>query len=80
MQRRAAVVKKTIRECYDFVRVRLLLNIKFITPSSQHMFPLRWYRDCLVHFARLAYTLLKDGESARDNYILACNFAKYLPI
>ena len=34
-------------------------------------------RDCLVHFARLANTLLKDGESARDNHVLACNFAKY---
>jgi len=30
-------------------------------------------RDCLVHFARLAITLLKDGESARDNHVLGCN-------
>ena len=37
-------------------------------------------RDCLVHFARRANTLLKDEESARDNHVLACNFAKYLPI
>jgi len=22
----------------------------------------------------------QDGESARDNHVLACNFAKYLPI
>jgi len=35
---------------------------------------------CLVHFALLANTLLKDEESARDNHVLACNFAKYLPI
>jgi len=35
---------------------------------------------CLVHFAHLANTLLKDEESARDNHVLACNFAKYLPI
>ena len=34
----------------------------------------------LVHFALLANTLLKDEESARDNHVLACNFAKYLPI
>ena len=33
-------------------------------------------RDCLVHFARLAKALLKDG----DNHVLASNFAKYLPI
>ena len=37
-------------------------------------------RDCLGHFARLANTLLNDEESARDNHVLACNFAKYLPI
>ena len=37
-------------------------------------------RGCLMHFARPANTLLKDEESARDNHVLACNFAKYLPI
>ena len=37
-------------------------------------------RGCLMHFTRLANTLLKDGESARDNHVLVCNFAKYLPI
>jgi len=29
--------------------------------------------DRLVHFARQANTLLKDGESARNNYI-SCRF------
>jgi len=33
-----------------------------------------------MHFAGLANTLLKDKESARDNHVLACNFAKYSPI
>ena len=33
-----------------------------------------------MHFARMANTLLEDEESARDNYVLACNFAKYSPI
>jgi len=33
-----------------------------------------------MHFARLANTLLKDEESARDNHVLAGNFAKYSPI
>jgi len=28
----------------------------------------------------LANTLLKDGESARHNHVLVCNFAKYSPI
>jgi len=37
-------------------------------------------RGCLMHFAHLANTLLKDEESARDNHVLACNFAKYSPI
>jgi len=37
-------------------------------------------RDCFLHFARLANTLLKDAETARDNHVLASNFAKYLPI
>ena len=29
---------------------------------------------------RLANTLLKDGESARSNHVLACNFVKYSTI
>jgi len=33
-----------------------------------------------MHFARLANTLLKDEESARDKHVLACNFGKYSPI
>jgi len=37
-------------------------------------------RDCLKHFVRLANTLLKDAESARNNHVLAGNFAKYLPL
>jgi len=37
-------------------------------------------RDCLMHFARLANTLLKGEESARDNHVRACNLARYLPI
>jgi len=37
-------------------------------------------RGCPKQFTRLANTLLKEEESARDNHVLACNFAKYLPI
>jgi len=37
-------------------------------------------RSCLMHFAHLANILLKDEKSARDNHVLACDFAKYLPI
>jgi len=28
-------------------------------------------RGCIMHFARLANTLLKDEESARDKHVLA---------
>jgi len=33
-----------------------------------------------MHFARLANTLLQDEESAQDNHVFACHFAKYSPI
>jgi len=33
-----------------------------------------------MHFARLANTLLNDEESAGDNRVLACKFAKYSPV
>jgi len=32
------------------------------------------------HPTRLANTLVKDEESARDNHVFACNFAKYSPV
>ena len=37
-------------------------------------------RGCLVHFALLANTLLKDEESARGNHVLTRKSAKYSPI
>ena len=33
--------------------------------------------EASCYFVRLANTLLKDRESARDNHVLACNSAKY---
>jgi len=33
-----------------------------------------------MHFEHWANTLLEDEKSARDNYVFACNFAKYSPI
>jgi len=35
-------------------------------------------RGFVMHFARLANTLLKDEESTRDNHVLAFEFARYL--
>jgi len=43
--------------------------------TSQCAFGKEQERICLVHFARLANTLLNDEESARVNHVLACNFA-----
>ena len=37
-------------------------------------------RDCFVHFLRLFSSVLAKRTSARDNHVLACNFAKYSPI
>ena len=37
-------------------------------------------RDCFVHFLRLSAVCWPSAQSARDNHVLACNFAKYLPI
>ena len=36
--------------------------------------------SCTMQFVRLANTLLKDEESARDIHVLACSFAEYLQI
>ena len=55
---------------------------KFTGPPNQKSWLRQWSDagKCLVHFARLANTLLKDEESAQDNHVVACNFAKHLPI
>jgi len=37
-------------------------------------------RDCLVHFLRLLAVSWPGAQDARDNYALACSFAKYSPI
>jgi len=47
---------------------------------GEYLAKLQAERGCLVHFARLANTLLKGEENALDNYVLACDFVKYLPI
>jgi len=45
--------------------------------NTRLLLSLRVKKIKIVHFARLANTLLKDEESARDNHVIACNFAKY---
>jgi len=34
-------------------------------------------RDCLMHFARLANTLLNDGESARNYHVTLPNIHRF---
>ena len=55
----------------------------WVTPSAEFYFKSAniWqsYKQecgCLMHLARMANTLLLDEESARDNHVFACNFAK----
>jgi len=54
--------------------------VKFFCKSVNIWQSFKQERDCHMHFARLANALLKDEESARDNHVLVCNFAKYSPI
>ena len=56
------------------------LSVNKISKSVNIWQSYKQVRGCLMHFARLANTLLNDEESTRDNHVLACNFAKYSPI
>jgi len=58
----------------------LSLSVKRILKGVNIWQSYKQERGCLLHFARLANTLLKDEESARDSHVVPCNFAKYLPI
>ena len=67
---------------YNQIKKGLLLSprAKEILKSVSVWQSYKHKRGCLMRFARLANTPLKDEESARDNHVLACNFAKYSPI
>jgi len=58
----------------------LSLRVKIFLQSVNIWQSYKQERGCLMHFARLANTLLNDEESARDKHVFSCNFAKYLPI
>jgi len=63
------------------IKKGILLNLRVNFFKSVNIWQsYKQERGCIMHFARLANTLLKDEESARDNYVFACNFAKYSPI
>jgi len=62
------------------IKKGLLLSVWVIFLKSVNIWQsYKQERGCLMHFARLANTLLKDEESARDNRVFDCNFAKYSP-
>ena len=62
------------------VRTRSILNNFSGIGLGGPRTPPLGYAPATNYFARLDNTLLKDEESARDSRVLACNFAKYLPI
>jgi len=63
------------------IKKGLLLSLRVIFFKSVNIWQsYKQERGCLMGLARLANTLLKDEESARDNHVLACNFAKFLQI
>jgi len=60
----------------------LLLNlrVKMFFKSVNIWQSYKQERDCFVHFLSLLAVCWPSAQSARDNHILACNFAKYSPI
>jgi len=60
------------------IKKGILLSLRVIFFKSVNIWQsYKQERGCIMHFARLANALLKDEESARNNYVFACNFAKY---
>jgi len=57
------------------IKKGLLLSVSETFKSVNIWQSYKQERGCLTHFARLANTLLKDEESARENHVFACNFA-----
>jgi len=53
----------------------LSLSVSFVKPVKIWQ-SYTQERGCLVHFVRLANTLLEDEESARDNHVVARNSPK----
>ena len=51
----------------------LSLSVKFFLKSVNIWQSYIHKRGCLMHFARLANTLLKEKESARDSHVKSVN-------
>ena len=61
------------------IKTDLLLSqrVKKILRSANIWQSYQQERDCLVHFLRLVAMCWPGAQSAWDNHVLACNFAKY---
>jgi len=60
------------------IKKGLLLSVRVnFFKIGEYLASYKQERGCLMHFALLANTLLKDKESARHDYVLAYNLAKY---
>jgi len=70
--RRGAVVNNQIKK-----GLLLSLWVKKFLKSVNIWQSYRQERDCLVYFLRLLALSWPGVQSARDNHVLACNFAKY---
>jgi len=60
------------------IKKGLLLNlsVNFLKPVNIWQ-SYEQEEGCLAHFVRLATTLIKDEESARDNHVLVCFFIDF---
>jgi len=75
---RTGISSGTLRSAIEYRLPLLPFSLLMYRPIGRYR---RWKHIGLSRaLVRLANTLLKDGESARNNHILACNFAKYSPI
>jgi len=69
----------TYLRCGGVVNNQIKKGLLLSLPSASEIFlsaniwqSYKQERDCLVHFVLSADALLKDGESARNNHVLAC--------
>jgi len=62
------------------IKQGLLLSLWVNFLIGEYLTKLQAKRDCLVQFLRLSAVFCPGMQSARDNHVLACNFAKYSPI
>jgi len=70
--RRSGVVDNQLKK-----GLLLSLWVKTIFKSVNIWQSYKQERDCLIHFLRLLAVRWPSAQSARNNHVLACNFATY---